>query len=73
MISSPKEELREQAMDMDELEPRRKPAQQKLLDPLSVGELEEYIADLEAEIARARAAIKAKQAHRAGIDGLFKT
>ena len=59
-------------MDMDELEPRRKAAQLKPLDPLSVGELEEYIADLESEITRARAAIVAKQAHRAGIDGLFK-
>jgi len=59
-------------MDMDELEPRRKPAQLKPLDSWSVGELEEYIANLEAEIARARAMIAAKQAHRAGLDGLFK-
>jgi len=59
-------------MDMDELEPRRKPAQLKPLEPMSVGELEEYIASLEAEIARAKAAISAKQSHRAGLDGLFK-
>ena len=59
-------------MDMDELEPRRKPVAQKPLEPMSVGELEEYIAGLEAEIARARAAIAAKQSHRAGLDGLFK-
>ena len=59
-------------MDMEELEPRRKPAQLKPLDPMSVGELEEYIANLEAEILRARAAIAAKQSHRAGIEGLFK-
>jgi len=59
-------------MDIDELEPRRTPTQPKPLDPLSVGELEDYIARLEAEIARARAAIAAKQAHRAGIDGLFR-
>jgi uncharacterized small protein (DUF1192 family) len=59
-------------MDMEELEPRRKPAQLKPLDPMSVGELEDYIADLEAEIVRARAAIAAKQSHRAGIEGLFK-
>lgn len=59
-------------MDMDELEPRRKPAQLKPLDPLSVGELEEYIQSLEAEIARAKAAIAAKQSHRAGADSIFK-
>jgi uncharacterized small protein (DUF1192 family) len=59
-------------MDMDELDPRRKPASQKPLDPLSVGELEDYLVSLEAEIVRVRAAIAAKQAHRAGLDGLFK-
>jgi uncharacterized small protein (DUF1192 family) len=59
-------------MDMEELEPRRKSAQLKLLDPMSVGELQDYIAELEAEIARVRKAIDAKQSHRAGIEGLFK-
>jgi uncharacterized small protein (DUF1192 family) len=59
-------------MDMDEVEPRRKPVSQKPLDPLSVGELEDYVAALEAEIARVKAAIAAKQSHRAGLDGLFK-
>ena len=60
-------------MDMDELEPRRKPAPQKPLEPMSVGELQDYITVLEAEIVRAKAAIAAKQSHRAGLDGLFKT
>jgi len=59
-------------MDMDELEPRRKPVQLKPLEPLSIGELEEYVSSLEAEIARAKAVIAAKQSHRAGLDGLFK-
>ena len=59
-------------MDMEELEPRRKPAQPRPLEPWSIGELEEYIANLEAEIARAKAVIAAKQSHRAGLDGLFK-
>lgn len=40
-------------MDIDELEPRRKQPERKNLEPLSVAELKEYIADLEAEIARA--------------------
>lgn len=59
-------------MDIEELEPRRKPAQPKPLDSWSVGELEEYIGNLEGEIARAKAMIASKQAHRAGLDGLFK-
>jgi uncharacterized small protein (DUF1192 family) len=59
-------------MDMEEHEPRRKPAQVKPLEPMSVDELNDYIGELEAEIARVRAAINAKKAHRAGLDGLFK-
>jgi len=59
-------------MDFDELEPRRKPAAPKDLSNYSIGDLEEYIAALEAEIARARDAIKAKQAVRAGADAFFK-
>ena len=60
-------------MDMEELEPRRKTLQPRSLEPWSIGELEEYIANLEAEIARAKSVISAKQSHRAGLDGLFKT
>lgn len=59
-------------MDMEELEPRRKSLQPRPLEPWSIGDLEEYIANLEAEIARAKAVIAAKQAHRSGLDGLFK-
>jgi uncharacterized small protein (DUF1192 family) len=55
----------------DDLPLKRKPPP-KDLTPLSVAELGEYIAALEAETARARAAIAAKQSHRAGVDGLFK-
>ncbi|MBV8471075.1 MAG: DUF1192 domain-containing protein [Burkholderiaceae bacterium] len=42
------------------------------LTPLSVDELNRYIARLEAEIARAKAAIAGKQSHRSGADSLFK-
>ncbi len=59
-------------MNPDDLEPRHKPAAKKDLTVLSVGELEDYIADLQGEIARARAAIEAKKAHRSGADALFK-
>lgn len=59
-------------MDPEDLEPRKKPATQKNLDVLSIGELEAYIAELQAEIERARAKIAAKQSHQAGAASLFK-
>jgi uncharacterized small protein (DUF1192 family) len=59
-------------MDADDLEPRQRPKQRRDLTPMSVDELETYIADMEAEIARVREAIEAKKRHRAGIEGLFK-
>jgi uncharacterized small protein (DUF1192 family) len=52
--------------------PQHRKLPPKDLTPLSVAELSDYILGLEAEIARARAAIAAKQSHRAGADGLFK-
>jgi uncharacterized small protein (DUF1192 family) len=55
----------------DELEPQRAPAKLRDLGPLSVGELKDYIAALEEEIARAEAAIAKKEAHRGGLDALF--
>ncbi len=60
-------------MDWDDLEPKNKPKPRKDLQPLSVEELSEYIAALEAEIARARDMIAAKQKDRLGAEGLFKT
>jgi uncharacterized small protein (DUF1192 family) len=60
-------------MDPEELEPRKKPAALKPLDPLSIAELEAYIGELEGEIARVRAAIAAKQAIRSGAANLFRT
>jgi uncharacterized small protein (DUF1192 family) len=39
---------------------------------LGVAELEQYIAELESEIRRARAAINAKQSHRGDADKFFK-
>ncbi|HVJ03111.1 MAG TPA: DUF1192 domain-containing protein [Sphingomonas sp.] len=64
-------------MDADENLPRRKDdllmqlARQDL-DPLSVDELEERIAALEAEIARSRTKINRAINHRASADALFK-
>lgn len=61
--------------DIDDLEPRPVPtakAPPKDLGVMSVEELETYIAGLEAEIDRARAAIAGKQAHRSAAEAFFK-
>lgn len=42
------------------------------LDPLSVAELDERIAALEAEIARTREKLQKAEAFRAGADQLFR-
>ncbi len=59
-------------MDPQDLEPvRRKPAV-KDLDAMSVAALRQYIAEMEAEIARAREAIAVKERARNGAESLFK-
>jgi uncharacterized small protein (DUF1192 family) len=60
-------------MDMEDLEPRRKAPALRELDTLSIGELKDYIAELESEIARVKAKIAAKQAHLSGAGSLFKS
>ena len=59
-------------MDMEDLEPRRKAPAHRELDTLSIGELKDYIAELETEIARVKAKIATKQAHLSGAGSLFK-
>lgn len=59
-------------MDADDLEPRKTSQGMKNLDPMSIEELKDYIADLQAEIVRAQAAITAKQAVKAGAEAFFK-
>ncbi len=61
-------------MARDDDEPAAKPVTllPRDLTPLSVDELLRRIGDMEAEIARARAAIAAKQDHRSGAEALFK-
>ncbi len=44
----------------------------KNLEPMSVEQLEDYIADLEREIARVRADIGAKRNHMSAAEALFK-
>lgn len=59
-------------MEPDDLEPQRKKPPPRDLSQLGVAELQDYIADLEAEIARTRAVITAKQSHRGAADAFFK-
>lgn len=59
------------ALEDDDRPLRAKPAL-KDLTPLGIAELEIYIAGLEAEIDRVRAAIAAKRGHKSGAEALFK-
>jgi uncharacterized small protein (DUF1192 family) len=59
-------------MDEDEFLPPQKETLEKNLDAMSIEELEQYIADLRAEIARAQATIEARQQVRSGADAVFK-
>lgn len=60
-------------MDPEDLEPRSKKPKLRDLDSMGLGELEDYIEELKAEIERVEAKLKAKRAHLAGAAGLFKT
>ena len=57
----------------DDLDPPRPVLKPLDLQPMSVHELRDYIASLEAEIERAQNAIAKKEAHKSGIDSLFKS
>lgn len=59
-------------IEEEDLIPRRQPPKPKDLSLLGIAELEEYIAALEAEIARARGEIAARQKQRSGAEALFK-
>jgi len=61
-------------MDTDDLEPRhqKRKLEPKNLEELSIEALGEYIAELEAEIARARSAIAEKESAHDDADSVFK-
>jgi len=59
-------------VEEEDLVPRNQPKKLKDLTLMGIAELEEYIAALEAEAARARAEIAAKQKQRGGAEALFK-
>lgn len=59
-------------MDLDELEPRKKNVEPRNLEVMGVKELEDYIAELEAEIARVKAVIAGKSTHKSAAEKFFK-
>ncbi len=59
-------------MDIEDLEPRKAKPQLRNLDPMSIEDLTDYIAEMKAEIARVEAKIAAKKAHLSTAAGFFK-
>lgn len=60
-------------MAIDDLEPIRVIPDKPVLDEMSIEALHEYIAELETEIARVRAAIEVKVSARGDAESVFKT
>ncbi len=59
-------------MDEEDLLPQRQKPKPRDLSPLGIAELEAYIDELEAEIARARNEIATRRKQRGGAESLFK-
>jgi uncharacterized small protein (DUF1192 family) len=60
------------AIDLEELEPRRKGPQPRNLEPMGVEELQAYVAELQAEIRRVEVEIEVKKKRRSGAESIFK-
>ena len=56
----------------EDLAAQKQPPKKKDLTPLSIAELEDYVAAIEEEILRVREAIAAKRKQRGGAESLFK-
>lgn len=59
-------------LENDDL-PKNMPKPKRDLDPISIEELHEYIAEMQEEIERVRAEIARKEAHREGVESIFKS
>ena len=59
-------------MDTDDLEPLWTPLDKPDLQTMSLEQLVEYIAEMEAEIVRAKEVIEVKQDARGAADAVFK-
>lgn len=60
-------------MDLEDFEPRKTKPKSKDLSAISVGDLENYIAMLEAEMNRVREEIARKKAHKDAVAAFFKS
>lgn len=58
-------------MENDDL-PQNMPKPKRNLDPMSIEELRDYIAEMQDEIERVRGEIAKKEAHKAGVEALFR-
>ena len=60
-------------MEWNDLEPQKEKPKPKNLVEMSIAALGEYIDELQAEIVRAEAIIKSKEAARDGAESVFKS
>lgn len=60
------------AFELDDLDPRNAKKKPLNLDEMNIGDLEEYVAAMKAEIERVEAKIKAKQTHASAAASFFK-
>lgn len=60
------------AMFDDDLDPKKKAAKLRNLEPMSVDELVAYVEDMKTEIARAEAEISKKKAYAQAASSFFK-
>ena len=60
-------------MDPEDLEPRKKAVKPVDLDAMGVEELNDYLAGLEAEVARVKAKIESKKSYLDGAKSFFKS
>ena len=59
-------------MDTDDLEPQHRAVERINLEVMSIEALQDYIGEMEAEIARVRAAIAQKETARDAAHSVFK-
>ncbi|MCW5735618.1 MAG: DUF1192 domain-containing protein [Enhydrobacter sp.] len=60
------------AFDLDDLDPRNAKKKPLNLDEMNIGDLEDYVAAMKAEIERVEAKIKAKRSHASAAASFFK-
>ena len=60
------------AFDLDDLDPRNAKKKPLNLDEMNIGDLQEYVTVLKAELERVEAKIKSKQGHASAAASLFK-